>query len=221
MNSELINLILMGLKNTLLIVGISAPLGLLLGLAMGIARIYAPKPVTYLLDSLSNMVRGIPLLALLYLLVYGLTDLGLVLNPFHASIIAFTLCSSAYISEYVKTSIMSVALSEIEAARSLGMTKFQELRYIIIPKLKYIATPSVLNELVYLVQYSTLAGLVGVYEVYSAVRTYISKYFEVWTPFTMLTAIYIAFTALIVSLGRVVSSTRAPRQTSVSELARG
>ncbi len=206
--SELLNLMLLGLRNTLLVVSISAPAGLSLGLAMGMARIYAPRTIAWFLDSLSNLVRGVPLLALLYILVYGLTDLGLVMDPLYASVIAFTVCSSAYISEYVKTSIMSIAMSEIEAARSLGMMRLQELRYIILPKLRSIATPSILNELVYLVQYSTLAGLVGVYEVYSAVRTYISKYFDVWIPFASLSAIYVAFAIVVEIFNKIVSYSR-------------
>jgi His/Glu/Gln/Arg/opine family amino acid ABC transporter permease subunit len=204
---ELLDLVMLGLRNTLLVVGVSAPAGLLLGFVAGMARVYAPRAVVRLLDLIVDFIRGVPLLAILYILVYGLTDLGIVLNPLHASLIALTLCSAAYISEYVRTSIMSIAAAEIEAARSLGMTRIQELRYIVLPKLRYIATPSVLNELVYLVQYSTLAGLVGVYEIYSALRTYISRYFEVWAPLLLLTAIYIAFTLVAELAGTMVSRT--------------
>lgn len=212
---ELLSLLAMGLRNTLILVGASAPSGLLLGFALGIARIYAPPAVARLLDAISNLTRGVPLLAILYMLNYGLTDLGVALNPLYASVAALTLTSAAYISEYVKTSIMSIATTEIEAARGLGLTRAQEVRYIILPKLRYIATPSVLNELVYLVQYSTLAGLIGVYEVYSALRTYISKYFEVWTPLLVLTAIYIAST-LAAELAGAAASRTAPSRHNVT-----
>lgn len=201
--AELLNLLAEGLLNTLALTALSLPPAVALGLLLGALRACFSGRLRAALDAAADALRGIPLLALLYAFTYGLPELGLRLQPFTASALALILCSSAYLSEYVRTGVLSSAEGEILAAQSLGASRLQVLRYVVAPHLLKTALPAIANEAVYLLQATTLAGLVGVYELLSAAKTYNSKYFDFWTPAAMLATIYIA---LSVAVEKVVTS---------------
>jgi len=194
---HLLQLVARGLLNTAALTALSLPPALAGGVALGLARAYSPPRVARVLDAWSDALRGVPLLALLYALVYGLPDLGLSVDTVLASAAALALCSSAYVSEYVRTAVLSSASGEVLAARSLGMSRLQEIRYVVLPRLLRTLAPAITNEAVYIIHGSTLAGLVGVYELFSAVRTYISTYFDTWTPLLTAAAIYVLLTVAL------------------------
>jgi len=200
---ELLSLLAEGFLNTLALTAISLPPAAALGLLLGIYRACSSGWARAVLDAITDALRGIPLLALLYAFTYGLPELGLPLQPQAASAIALTLCSSAYLSEYVRAGVLSSAEGEILAAQSIGASRLQVVRYVVMPHLLRTALPAIANEAVYLLQATTLAGLVGVYELLSAARTYNSKYFDFWTPAAALVAIY---AALSVAVEKAVSA---------------
>lgn len=204
--SHLIQLLSRGFYNTILLTALSLPPALALGFAVGLARVYLPPIFSKLLDAVADAVRGFPLLALLYALIYGLPEIGLNAGTLQASVVALTVCSSAYISEYVKTVLLASTSKEILAARSLGMSKPQEIRYVVLPNLIRKLIPAITNEAIYMLHSSTLAGLVGVYELFSAAKTYISMYFDAWTPLILVTGTYVCTSLLFsVFLSRVVA----------------
>jgi len=195
--TELLGLLAEGFSNTLILAALSLPPAVALGALLGVLRACLSGALRSLLDAVADVLRGLPLLALLYAFTYGLPELGLSLQPLTASALALALCSSAYISEYVRVGLLSAAEGEILAAQSLGASRLQVLRYVVAPHLLKVALPAVANEAVYLLQATTLAGLVGVYELFSAAKTYNSKYFDFWTPAAALAAIFIALSVAI------------------------
>ena len=201
--AELLNLLAEGLLNTLALVAASLPPAVVIGTTLGTLRACFHGRLRALLDAIADVLRGLPLLALLYAFTYGLPELGLRLQPLAASALALILCSSAYLSEYVRVGVLSSAEGEILAAQSLGASRLQVLRYVVAPHLLKTTLPAIANEAVYLLQATTLAGLVGVYELFSAARTYNSKYFDFWTPAVALVAIY---TALSVTVEKAITA---------------
>jgi len=195
--AELLDLLAAGLANTLTLAALSLPPAVALGTLLGVLRACLPGRLRAPLDAVADLLRGLPLLALLYAFTYGLPELGAPLQPMAASALALALCSSAYVSEYVRAGLLSAAEGEILAAQSLGASRLQVLRYVVAPHLLEVALPAIANEAVYLVQATTLAGLVGVYELFSAARTYNSKYFDFWTPAAALAATFIALSAAV------------------------
>ena len=91
-----------GLWVTLQLVAPSIVFGVILGFTTGAVRVYGPKPLARLGDFYANIFRGTPLLVQLFILYFGLTKVGIMLEPYTAAVLGFTLCTAAYQSEYVR-----------------------------------------------------------------------------------------------------------------------
>jgi len=187
-----------GVLVTLEILAISMPLSVLLGIALGTARVYGNLLVKGIASAIVITFRGFPVLVTLLILFMGLSDFGIFLSPFWSAVIGFILCSGSYQSEYVRGAIRSIDVGQSLAARSLGMTKIQEVLYIILPQAIRRAFLGITNELIYLVQYSSLAFVVGVPEMFSVTKTFNSLYFRPIETFTTLAAVYIAMISVLV-----------------------
>jgi len=187
-----------GVLVTLEILAISMPLSVLLGIALGTARVYGNLLIRGIASAIVITFRGFPVLVTLLILFMGLSDFGIFLSPFWSAVIGFILCSGSYQSEYVRGAIRSIDVGQSLAARSLGMTKMQEVLHIILPQAIRRAFLGITNELIYLVQYSSLAFVVGVPEMFSVTKTFNSLYFRPIETFTTLAAVYIAMISVLV-----------------------
>jgi len=187
-----------GVLVTLEILAISMPLSVLLGIALGTARVYGNLLVRGIASAIVITFRGFPVLVTLLILFMGLSDFGIFLSPFWSAVIGFILCSGSYQSEYVRGAIRSIDVGQSLAARSLGMTKMQEVLHIILPQAIRRAFLGITNELIYLVQYSSLAFVVGVPEMFSVTKTFNSLYFRPIETFTTLAVVYIAMISVLV-----------------------
>jgi len=177
---------------TLKLVALSSPLILLLGIFIGVLRVFASLIVRRILDLYVDVVRGVPLLVLLMIFAYGLPEMGILLDPFTASLLAFSVTGSAYLSEYIKSALLSVDYRFVEAAEALGLGRAYIAFGIILPISLRTALRAASNELVYLVQYSSLASFAGVYEIYAAAKSYASLYFDPLTAMLIIAALYVA-----------------------------
>ncbi len=101
---------------------LSFALGLALGFAAALARLFAPAPVGAFVRFYVWIIRGTPLLVQLFLIFYGLPSVGIVLDAFPAALIGFTLNVGAYTSEIIRAVLASVQRGQWEAAYSIGMT---------------------------------------------------------------------------------------------------
>ncbi|MGC9103289.1 MAG: amino acid ABC transporter permease [Candidatus Methanodesulfokora sp.] len=189
--TEFLGSLLSGLLTTLQMILIAAPAGILMGLLLGTMRVYGGRVLSSLALSITAVFRGFPLLVTLFILFFGLPEIKIYLPPFWAAVIGFVLCSGAYISEYVRGSILSIEEGQSLAARSIGMTKLQEILYIILPQAIRRALPSISNEIAYMIQYSSLAFAIGVQEIFSISKTFNSIYFKSIEIFSVLAIIYI------------------------------
>lgn len=105
-------------------------------------------------------------------------------------------------SEYIKNSVLNLNSLDVLAARSLGFTRRQEIIYVVLPKSIPSSKQLIISETVYLAQNSTLASLVGVYEVYSSMKTYVSCSFETLQPFLAVTGIFVFISLGLRSVGQ-------------------
>ena len=188
--------VLRGLIVTLKLLAISVPAAVLLGIFLGSLRVYGGTILSSIATTIANTFRGLPLIVTLMILFFGLGDLGIYLPPFWAAVAAFILCGGSYISEYVRAAIQSVEEGQSLAARALGMTKLQELIYIILPQALRRALPSISNEVIYMIKYSSLAFIIGVQELFSTAKTFNSLYFRSVEIFTTIALIYLALTSI-------------------------
>ncbi|MEM0020727.1 MAG: amino acid ABC transporter permease [Fervidicoccaceae archaeon] len=180
-----------GIIVTLEILAISMPVSVLLGIALGAARVYGNWLIRGIASGIVITFRGFPVLVTLLILFFGLSDFGIYIPPFWTAVIGFILCSGSYQSEYVRGAIRSIDIGQSLAAKSLGMSNTQEILYIILPQAVRRAFLGISNELIYLVQYSSLAFVVGVPEMFAVTKTFNSLYFRPVETFSTLAAVYL------------------------------
>lgn len=191
---EFLSRLVDGSLTTLEILAVSIPSAVSLGILLGSLRVYGGKILSKAADIISSIFRGLPLIVTLMIFFFGLADLSILLPPFWAAVSAFTLCGGSYISEYIRNSIESIEEGQSQAAKALGMSRFQELIYVILPQALRKALPSISNEVIYMVKYSSLAYIIGVQEIFSVAKTYNSLYFKSIEIFTTIALIYLLMT---------------------------
>lgn len=149
-----------GLAMTILLILPSAALGLLLGIVVGSLRTHGPRLVRNLANFYVAVFRGTPLFLQLFFIYYGLPKLGIYFEPYSAAVLAFTLCSGAYHSEYIRGSLLATRQGQYRAAHALGFSTFKTLLWIVVPQAVRRAIPGCSNEIIYLIKYTSLAFLV-------------------------------------------------------------
>ncbi|AYF89608.1 ABC transporter permease [Pseudomonas sp. JS3066] len=169
---------------TLELVTIAVVAGLILALPMGIARASRHWYVRALPYGYIFFFRGTPLLVQLFLVYYGLAQFESVRkgplwpylrDPFWCAVITMTMHTAAYIAEILRGAIQAVPPGEIEAARALGMSRFQALVYIILPRAARIGLPAYSNEVILMIKASALASTVTLLELTGMARTIIAR----------------------------------------------
>jgi polar amino acid transport system permease protein len=153
-----------GLGITLLLTAFSIVLGTIVGILLATGRSYASRPIAYLILIYEKILRGIPLLVLLFLIYFGLPQIGINLDAFTAAIIGLGLRSSAYQAQIFRGAINSIPEGQIHAAYSLGMNKLKAIRHIIMPQMLRLSIPGWSNEFTILLKDTSFAFAIGVIE---------------------------------------------------------
>lgn len=149
------------------------------------------------------VVRGTPLLVQLYVVFYGLPDLGVILDPFPAAILVFSINTGAYAAESIRASLEAVPRGQIEAAYCVGMTYSQVMRRIVLPQAMRTAFPPLSNELIALVKDTSLAANITVLEMLMATQQIISRTYEALPLYLEVALIYLLFSTVLTWLQRL------------------
>ncbi len=197
LSAQAVRELMIGLRMTVLLIVLSAPLGLAIGCAVAWTGVYAPLPLRWASHIYRSALRGIPLLVQLFLLYYGLPRFGVVLSPLTAAVLGFGLCSGAYHAEYLRAALLSIPESQYEAARALGLSRRSALLRVVFPQALRHALPGFTNEVVYLVKYSSLAYLVTLLELTGAGRLIAYRTFRFFEVFLIVGVIYLALVAVV------------------------
>jgi polar amino acid transport system permease protein len=188
---------------TILITVCAYAIALLFGLLMGIARICPWRPLRWLAGAYVNVLRGIPLLVLIFFFYFGL---GKVINldRFVAGVLAVGVCYGAYTAELFRNAIQAIDYGQHEAAQSLGMTYWQTMRHIILPQSFRIVVPPASNEFIACLKDSSLVSIIGLRELTRAGREYASQHFLDFQTWLMVGLIYLVMTLLLTRVVRYI-----------------
>lgn len=167
-----------GLGITLLVSGIVVALSLIAGVVLGVVLIFGPMPLRWVIRLLTDAIRGIPILVLIFAVYYGLPPLGLNLSSFWAAVLALTLFKTAQVIEYVRGAVSSIPRGQMEAAKSIGLIFSQSLRYVIFPQAVRRFLPPWLNGVTDAVKGSALVSLLGVVDLMQAINQVIGRTYE-------------------------------------------
>ncbi|ARS89183.1 amino acid ABC transporter permease [Natrarchaeobaculum aegyptiacum] len=187
---------------TVVITSVAIVLGFFIAVPVAVLRVYG-GPFRWLSLTYTELIRGTPLLAQLFVLYYTpylpiwLNDMEVVGHgfvpdyAFWIAIIGFTINGSAYQAEYIRGALESVDDGQLTAARAIGLSKLEGIRHVVLPQTLRYAIPAWTNELVYLIKYSSLAGFITVPELYYRASRIASSTFEYTPIFTLLAIVYI------------------------------
>ncbi len=137
-----------GLWVSLALIFPSSICGAGLGCLVGALRVYGPRFLAKAGDGYATLFRGTPLLVQLFILYFGLPHFGLLLDPYPAAVLGFTLCTAAYQSEYVRGGLLAVRRSQLLAAQALGFTTVKTVLWVILPQALRRALPGCGNEII-------------------------------------------------------------------------
>ncbi|WP_027724577.1 amino acid ABC transporter permease [Tuberibacillus calidus] len=186
-----------GLAFTIPLTLITFALGLILGFIIAIIRLFKIKVLKDIAYLYVWVIRGTPLLVQLFILFYGLPSIGLILDPFTAAVIGFTLNMGAYNSEIIRAAIDSIHKGQWEAAYSLGMTKAQAMRRIIIPQAMRVSIPPLSNSFISLVKDTSLAATITVGELFRKGQEIAATNYEPFWIYIEVAVIYLIFCTIL------------------------
>ncbi|MDH7509124.1 MAG: amino acid ABC transporter permease [Methanomassiliicoccales archaeon] len=179
-------------------------LGFALGVPMGLARISRVLPVRALATGYVEALRGTPLLVQIFIVYFGLPSIGIYLDPLVSGILAVGLNSAAYQAEILRGGIQSVPKGQMEAARSMGMTYGQSMRRVVLPQAMRLIIPPMTNEFIILIKDSSLVSAISVWELTLVAKELNAKYFDPFTIFLFVAAVYFIMTFATSKILRVV-----------------
>jgi L-cystine transport system permease protein len=145
---------------------VSFVVGLVLALAVALARLSGIRVLAGLGRAFVSIIRGTPLLVQLFVIFYGLPTIGVRLEPWPSAIIAFSLNVGGYAAEIIRAAILSVPKGQWEAAHMIGMSHRLALRRIIVPQAARVSVPPLSNTFISLVKDTSLASLILVTELF-------------------------------------------------------
>ena len=180
-----------GLIITLELWALSIAFGGIFGIVLALCRIYGNKPIYFLSTGYIEFIRGTPLLVQLFIVYYGLTDLGILMSPFFSAIIAMSINTSAYQAEYFRGAMQSISSDQREAALSIGMHNIQYVLHILIPQTLRIVIPSWSNEAILMLKASSLAFMVTVPELMARGRMIATLNYRYLEVFSLVALIYL------------------------------
>lgn len=186
------------LKGTLLTIALSVCgvlIGTFLGLFIGLEKMVKNKIISAPFVCYIAFFRGTPLFVQILLVHFGVVPIFLgKTNGILAGIIALSLNSAAYVAEIVRAGIQSIDKGQMEAARSLGMTHVQAMKYVILPQAFKRMIPPLGNEFVVLIKDSSLVSVVAAPELMYWAQAMDAQYFRVWEPYLTASLIYLILT---------------------------
>ncbi|WP_018633635.1 amino acid ABC transporter permease [Neomegalonema perideroedes] len=197
---------------TVLITVLAGALSVVLGVLLALVTLYGPKLISLPLRGIAFLFMGTPLLLQLYLLYYGLAQLGVLLPAFWTGVMGLGVHYAVYNADIFRSAIQSVDEGQMEAARSLGFGRTAALRHFIIPQATLTALPQVGNNSIILLKDTAVLSVLGVAElVLNAQRGISATYRPFEFYFAVAVLYYLLNLAMEWALGRAARKAEAIR----------
>ena len=162
------------------------------GVVLGVLRVYGPPAVQPLIQAFSDVVRGIPVLVLIFFVFYGLPALGINLDNFASAVVALSLFSTAQVTELARGALQSIHHGQGEAAKAIGLDFAQRMRYVLVPQAASRFLPAWVNSVTDAVKGSALVSLIGVVDLMLAIQQVIGRTYQALPLYLLAAAVYFA-----------------------------
>lgn len=196
--------ILAVLPVTLLMWALAMLIGAGLGLVLATARLYGGKVSYGLATTYVEIFRGTPMLVQMFFIYLGLPEVGIVLDPLPAAVIAIGLNSAAYQAEYFRGAVRSIPQGQMAAARAIGMTRMGALRNVLLPQALRRVIPQWSNEAILELKYTSIAYAIGVSEMTAVAEQIGYKSFKFFEAFLLVGIVYVILTGILAQVLHIV-----------------
>ncbi len=191
-----------GLWVTLKVSALVVVLSLVLGVGLGTALTFGPWWLRWPIRLYSDLIRGIPILVLIFFVYYGLPVTGLNLDSLTAAVAALTLFKTAQVIEIARGAFQSIPKGQMEAGQAIGLVFHQRMAYVLIPQATRRFIPPFINSVVDAVKGSALVSLVGVVDLMQAIQQVIGRTYQPLPLYVTGAMIYFAINASLSLLAR-------------------
>lgn len=195
-------ILLPGLKMTIPLTIIAFSIAMVIAVIAAMIQ-YARVPVLrQIMRFYVWVVRGTPLLVQLFVVFYGLPSLGIILDPFPAAVIVFSINEGAYCAETMRAALESVPVGQIEAGYCVGMRYMQIMRRIVLPQALRTAFPPLSNSLIAMVKDTSLASNITVMEMFMATQRIAARTYEMLPLYCEVAVVYLMFSTVLTFVQR-------------------
>ncbi|MGO4103414.1 amino acid ABC transporter permease [Leifsonia sp. YAF41] len=192
--------LLVGFLGTLAAAAIVAVLGSVLGIILALGRISPVKPVRWLATVYIEIGRTVPVLLLIYLMLFGLPQLGINLPTLWKLVVPLTIANSAVFAEIIRAGILSLPRGQTEAALSLGLRQWQTMAFVVLPQALRNVVPSLVSQLVSLLKDTSLGYIVAYTELLYRGQVLSTFNHLLIQTFLVVTLIYLVFNGSLSAL---------------------
>ncbi len=185
-----LGLLWMGVWWTIVLTVTSSILSFFSGILFAVAVLYAPAVMAYPVRFFMWLFMGTPLLLQLFLIYFGLVQIGIDIPALGAGIIGLGLHFAVYNADILRAGITAVDPGQTEGARSIGFGRWQTLRYVVIPQAVRNTAPPIGNNMIALLKESSLVSVIGIAELVHAAQLAISETFRPFEFYITAAALY-------------------------------
>ena len=192
-----------GVRNTLIISAFSVLIGIVLGTLLAMLRMSKLLPLRLIATAYIEFIRGTPLMVQLMFIFYGLPMIGVTFpdipfipdfSRFAAGIVAMSINSCAYVAEIIRSGIQAVDGGQMEAARSIGYSHVQAMRYVVLPQAIRNILPALGNEFVVVIKESSIVSVIGIADLMFRTKDVIAVTYRTLASLAIVAIIYFCMT---------------------------
>ena len=196
-------ILLPGLTATIPLTIISFSLAMVIAVVVALVQFANVRGLKQIARFYIWVFRGTPLLVQLFVVFFGLSRVGIVLPPFPAAVIVFSLNEGAYCAETVRAALESVPSGQMEAGYCVGMSYLQIIRRIVLPQAMRTAFPPLSNSLISMIKDTSLAANITVTEMFMVTQRIVARTYEPLLLYLEVGLIYLIFSTVLTKLQRV------------------
>ncbi len=197
------NILIPGLTMTIPLTVISFAIAMVIAVVTALVQFAGIRGLKELARFYVWVVRGTPLLVQLFVVFYGLPNIGILIDPFPAAVLVFSINEGAYSAETIRAALEAVPRGQMEAGECVGMTYLQIIRRIVLPQALRIAFPPLSNSLIAMVKDTSLAANITVTEMFMATQRIVARTYEPLALYIEVGIIYLIFCTVLTKLQRV------------------
>jgi polar amino acid transport system permease protein len=197
-------LMLSGLATTAWICALATGLGIAVGLVLACLEGVRLLALRWAVRAYIEIMRGLPILILLFVLYYGGPSIGLRLRAETVGVLGLGFYTAAFFAEIFRSGFQSIPTGQVEAARMAGLTRAQIIRHIKLPQMLVLVTPPLVNQIIILIKESAVLSIITVAELTKNTTQFVNETYAVIQPYLAAALLYWLLVEAVAQLGRFV-----------------